>query len=207
MFINLESPLMGKKIEDRLKEITEPITLLIGKVREGDNVAREELWKIFFPLLKQKADFCLRGNNVAAVMSPSDLVQDASMVLLKCEEIGWNDRAHLYAFAATVMRHIIIDRARKHLAKNRIYLPIDDLAGAPVPQDPSVLEIDEVLHQLTQADPVRARVFELRFFGGLTNEEIAHVTGVSLATVKRYWTFSRAFILSRLGEHHLPQES
>ena len=189
---------MNKKIEDRLKEIAAPITLLIGKVREGDDGAREELWKIFFPLLKQKADFCLRGNNVAAVMNPSDLVQDASLVLLKHEEIGWNDRAHLYAFAATVMRHIIIDRARKHLAKDRIQLPVDLLTGKQAPHDPSVLEIDEILQQLASVDSVRARVFELRFFGGLTNEEIAHVTGVSLATVKRHLTFSRAFILARL---------
>lgn len=197
---------MNKKIEDRLKEIAAPITLLIGKVREGDDDAREELWKIFFPLLKQKADSCLRGNNVAAVMNPSDLVQDASLVLHKHEEIGWNDRAHLYAFAATVMRHIIIDRARKHLAKNRIQLPIEDLTGEQASHDPSVLEIDEILRQLAQVDPVRARVVELRFFGGLTNEEIAHVTGVSLASVKRYLTFSRAFILARLGGRSLPEE-
>lgn len=196
-----------KKIEDRLREIAAPITLLIGKVREGDELAREELWKIFFPLLKQKADFCLRGNNVAAVMNPSDLVQDASMVLLRHEEIGWNDRTHLYAFAATVMRHIIIDRARKHLAKDRIQLPIDALSGKPAPHDASVLEIDEILQQLATVDPVRARVFELRFYGGLTNEEIAHVTGVSLASVKRYWTFSRAFILSRLSGQRLPEGS
>lgn len=197
---------MNKKIEDRLKEIAAPITLLIGKVREGDDDAREELWKIFFPLLKQKADSCLRGNNVAAVMNPSDLVQDASLVLLKHEEIGWNDRAHLYAFAATVMRHIIIDRARKHLAKNRIQLPIEDLTGEQASHDPSVLEIDEILRQLAEVDPVRARVVELRFFGGLTNEEIAHVTGVSLASVKRYLTFSRAFILARLGGRSLSEE-
>ncbi len=195
-----------KKIEDRLREIAAPITLLIGKVREGDEVAREELWKIFYPLLKQKADLSLRGNNVAAVMNPSDLVQDASLVLLRHEEIGWNDRAHLYAFAATVMRHIIIDRARKHLARDRIQLPVDALTGKQVPQDSSVLEIDEILQQLASVDPLRARVFELRFFGGLTNEEIAHVTGVSLATVKRHLTFSRAFILARLGGEHLPKE-
>lgn len=197
---------MNKKIEDRLNEIAEPITLLIGKVREGDDGAREQLWKIFFPLLKQKADSCLRGNKLAAFMNPSDLVQDASLVLLKHEEIGWNDRAHLYAFAATVMRHIIIDRARKHLAKNRIQLPIDELTGEQTPHDSSVLEIDEILDQLASADLVRARVFELRFFGGLTHEEISHVTGVSLATVKRYLTFSRAFILARLKGQQLLEE-
>lgn len=199
---------MTKKTEDRLQSISEPITLLIGKVRDGDTEAREELWKIFFPLLKQKADSCLRGNNVGAVMNPSDLVQDASLVMLKHQEIGWNDRAHLYAFAATVMRHIVIDRARKHLIGNRVQLPLDDLTdltGHAAPGDPTVLEVDEILNQLSREDPIRAKVVELKFFGGLTNEEIAHVTDLSVATVKRYMTFSRAFILARLGETRLQQ--
>ncbi|NBO63666.1 MAG: sigma-70 family RNA polymerase sigma factor [Acidobacteria bacterium] len=198
--------MMKKSEDDLLSNIPEPVTVLIGRVKDGDAVARDHLWQIFFPLLKKKADICLRGNNVGAVMNPSDLVQDAALVLLKHEALGWNDRAHLYAFAATVMRHIVIDRARKHVAGNRMMLPIDELTGQAAPGDPTILEIDQVLNQLASVDPLRAKVVELRFFGGLTNEEIAHVTDISVATVKRYMTFSRAFIIARLNGQLPPEE-
>ncbi len=190
---------MKNKIEQKLESIPEPITILIGKVREGDTDARDQLWKIFFPLLKNKADAELRKNNVAAVMNPSDLVQDAAMVLLRHENIGWNDRVHLYAFAATAMRHIIIDRARKHLSGNKMMLSMTNITALQKKADMTVIEIDEILNQLADIDKDKARVFELRFFGGLNNEEIVQVTGHSLSTVKRYLTFARAFILSRLG--------
>lgn len=186
-------------MENRLSEITEPITILIEKVREGDNSARDRLWHIFLPILKQKADAELRGNNVGAVMNPSDLVQDAAMILVRHESIGWNDRVHLYAFAATVMRHIIIDRARKYFGGDKMPLPLDNIEIHQTKFDPTVLEIDELLNQLAEIDRLKARVMELRYFGGLTVDEIAQVTGLSPTTVKRYTTFARAFILSRLG--------
>ncbi|NBO63488.1 MAG: sigma-70 family RNA polymerase sigma factor [Acidobacteria bacterium] len=186
-------------MENRLSEITEPITILIEKVREGDNSARDRLWQIFLPILKQKADAELRGNNVGAVMNPSDLVQDAAMILVRHESIGWNDRVHLYAFAATVMRHIIIDRARKYFGGDKMPLPLDNIEIHQTKFDPTVLEIDELLNQLAEIDRLKARVMELRYFGGLTVDEIAQVTGLSPTTVKRYTTFARAFILSRLG--------
>lgn len=186
-------------MENRLSEITEPITILIEKVREGDNSARDRLWQIFLPILKQKADAELRGNNVGAVMNPSDLVQDAAMILVRHESIGWNDRVHLYAFAATVMRHIIIDRARKYFGGDKMPLPLDSIEIHQTKFDPTVLEIDELLNQLAEIDRLKARVMELRYFGGLTVDEIAQVTGLSPTTVKRYTTFARAFILSRLG--------
>jgi len=189
---------LKNRIENQLNQIPEPITLLIGRVRDGDPDARERLWKIFLPILKQKSDADLRGNNVAGVLNPSDLVQDAAMVLLRHESIGWNDRVHLYAFAATVIRHIIIDRARKHVIGNRLRLPLDDLHDQAIPTDPSLLEIDDILNQLARIDPAKARVFEMRFFGGMTNEEIAGATRLSQTTVKRYIAFARAFILSRL---------
>jgi RNA polymerase sigma factor (TIGR02999 family) len=190
---------LKNKLENRLSEISEPITVLIDRVREGDTSARDRLWQIFLPILKQKADAELRGNNVGAVMNPSDLVQDAAMVLVRHESIGWNDRVHLYAFAATVMRHIIIDRARKHLSGDRMPVPLDEPDSHQIKFDPTVIEIDDLLNQLAEIDPLKARVMELRYFGGLTLEEIAQVTGLSHTTIKRYSTFARAFILSRLG--------
>lgn len=191
---------MANKIEEHLQAIPAPITALIGRVREGDEQAREELWGVIFPLLKQKAEADLRGNNVGGVMRPSDLVQDAAMELIKREKAGWNDRVHLYAFAARAMRHIMIDRARKHLAGDRTPLPIDDALGMPSGEDVSVIEINQILERLEEADLEKARVVELRLFAGLNNEEIAMVTGISTATVKRHITFCRAFIMARLGK-------
>lgn len=190
---------MANKVEERLKAIPEPITQLIEKVRKGDADARNQLWEVILPLLKQKAEADLRGNNVGGVMRPSDLAQDAAIELIKREEIGWKDRVHLYAFAATAMRHIMIDRARKHLAGNRAPLPIDELLGEASQNDVTMIEMDELLDQLAAREPAKARVVELRLFGGLTNDEIAEVTGLSLATVKRHLTFSRAFLLSRIN--------
>lgn len=188
------------KVEERLKAIKEPITNLIAKVREGDEEARDRLWKAILPLLKEKAEANLKGNNVAGVMHPSDLLQDAFLALMKREKIGWNDRIHLYAFAATAMHHIMIDQARKHLAGDRAPLPMDDFLGVPIKTHLSVIEVNEALDQLAAKDPVKARVVVLRLFGGLTSEEIAEATGLARATVTRHLTFSRAFIMSRIGE-------
>src|SRR5262249_5110065 len=183
-----------------LKAIPEPITELIDRVRKGDQEARTRLWNLIFPILKVRAEIALNGNNVAGVMRPSDLVQDASLQLLAHEKEGWKDRNHLIAFAVMVMRHIVIDRARGPLGKARVQVQLDESSDLIVSNDVSWVEVDEILTRLAASDPNKARVVELRLYGGLTNQEIAEVMEISVATVKRHLTFSRAFIMAQISE-------
>jgi RNA polymerase sigma factor (TIGR02999 family) len=180
-------------------EIPEPITQLINQARNGDEKARKRLWDIVFPVLKEKAKRLLKGDEVAGVMRPSDLLQEAMIQLLRREKVGWNDRKHLFGFAVRVMRNIITDHARRSLRKGRLATPIDEALELIINEDVSLVEVDEVLNQLAKVDPVKAEIVELRLYGGLTNEEIADHLEIAVATVKRHMTTARAFIMSRIN--------
>ena len=123
--------------------------------------------------------------------------------LLGAQPIAYNDRAHVFAVATQTMRRILIDHARARVAQkrggvqHRVSLSAVD-GWHPVQHDEDLLTLDHVLTKLEKADPRAARVVELRFFGGLTEEEVAEVIGVSPITVKRDWRAARAWLLSRL---------
>jgi RNA polymerase sigma factor (TIGR02999 family) len=183
-----------------------PITILIRRVQDGDDEARTELWNTFFPILRQKANVMMAGNNVGAVVRPSDILQGAFVQLLAREKLGWNDSKHLLAFAVTVMRNLITDHARRRLRKDRVFIPVDESLGLVFKDDVSWVQVNEILNQLEKIDPVKAKVVELRAYGGLTNEEIANHLGISLSTVKRHLEFARGFIMSRLQSSHEEKE-
>jgi RNA polymerase sigma factor (TIGR02999 family) len=191
---------MNKK-EIKLNEINAPITELIQLARAGDTAAQQRLWEAMMPLLKEQARDILSGDKVAGVMRPSDLLQDALLRMVRHEKIGWNDRQHLFKSAAKIMRHIVVDQARKHLNPDRQLLLLDESFGIKFNNDVSWVEIDEILNQLAAQSPIgerQAGVVELRVFARLSNEEIASTLDISLATVKRDWVFAAATIGARL---------
>lgn len=186
----------------KLSDIPEPITQLINQVRNGDAEAREQLWRIFYPILKDKAKLLLRNDDpVAGVMTPSDLIQEAMVQLMKNEKIGWNDRNHLFRFAVRIMRHIIIDYARGPLRRARLTIPISETLNLEFNKDlgpDKLIEIDDLINQLAKIDPVKADIVEMRLYGGMTIEEIADCLGIPVATVKRHMATAQAFIMSKL---------
>jgi RNA polymerase sigma factor (TIGR02999 family) len=188
---------------DKLQDITAPITDLIRRMQQDDeagrSAARSRLWDIIYPILKQKAVAMLKNDPVGGVIHPSDLMQEAYFKLAAREKMGWNDRTHLYWFAVQAMRNLVIDAARGRARRDRFLLPVDDLLGIEFKEDDaSVIEVEEVLKMLEAADPLKGRIVAMRFYGGGTNEMIAEQLGISVATVKRHLKVARAFILSKI---------
>jgi RNA polymerase sigma factor (TIGR02999 family) len=131
------------------------------------------------------------------------LVHEAYLKLAHQESARWNDRAHFLALAAVVMRHVLTDLARGRFRTkrdgDRIAVPLDEIAIAAPDQAGAVIDVADALEQLERADPRLARVVEYRFFGGLTNDEIATVLGVDARTVRRDWARARTLLRSSLA--------
>ena len=130
------------------------------------------------------------------------LVNEAYLRLVDVNRIAWHDRAHFFAVCATVMRRILVDDARARRNQKRggslTVVPLDeDQIAAPAPPL-DVVALDEALVTLADFDPQGARVVELRFFGGLSEEETAGVIGVSARTIRREWTAAKAWLLGEL---------
>lgn len=174
-----------------------PITILIRRVQQGDEAARNELWETLYPLLRKKAADMLRQDDVAGVARPSDILQGAFIQLLAREKIGWNDSKHLMRFAAKVMRHLIIDMARNPLRKARMHMALEDRPEIELNKNLDHEKLNEALTQLEAVNPEAAKAVELRFYAGLTNDEVADNLGISVATVKRRIDFAKGFIMSR----------
>src|SRR5262249_43460693 len=130
-------------------------------------------------------------------------VQEAFLRLLSGAEVGWQDRAHFFAVASNVMRHVLVDHARERLRQKRgggaVHIPIDPAVVLSRQQLEHVVAVDLALQRLATADQRKSRVFEMRFFGGLTVEEVAEALGVSSNTVIRDWNFARAWLRRELG--------
>ena len=183
--------------------LSQQITRWLGDWRQGDNDARDRLFAVVHPELRQIAARFLHHERPDHTLEPNALVNELCLRLLGGEPIAYQDRSHFLAIAAQTMRRILIDHARARVAGKRggeqQRVSLSAVEGwNPIVQNADVLALDEVLSMLGQADPRAARVVELRFFGGLREEEVADVLGVSEITVKRDWKFARAWLVARL---------
>lgn len=152
--------------------------------------------------LHRLAQRYLRREGDAGTLQATALVNEAYMRMVDVRRMRWQNRAHFFAMAATLMRRILVDAARSRLAKKRgdggELVPIDEsiaLADAPIAD---VLEIDDALGRLSAVDPRKARVVELRFFGGLTVAETAEALHVSAETVMRDWKMAKSWLAREL---------
>ncbi len=180
------------------------ITGWLTQWREGDERARDQLFAVVHPQLRQIAARLLEQERREHTLEPNAVVSELCLRLIGNEPISYQDRAHFYAIAAQTMRRILIDHARARVAGKRggpqRRVPLSDLEGwgAVVPSE-DLLDLDTLLSALEVADPRAARVVELRFFGGLREEDVAEVLQVSVITVKRDWKAARAWLAARLG--------
>jgi RNA polymerase sigma factor (TIGR02999 family) len=189
------------------------ITILIDQARRGDQGALNRLLPEVYGELRRIAGRHMRHEQPGQTLQATALVHEAYLRLFKDAALSFQNRAHFLAIAAQSMREILVDHARgRHAAKRgggrgRITLDEALVIGAETPID--FLALHEALVRFAGAAPQAARIVELRFFGGLTNEEIAEEVGLSTATVKRHWSVARAWLYRELttGRHEPGAES
>jgi RNA polymerase sigma factor (TIGR02999 family) len=183
--------------------LSQQITGWLVDWRQGNDQARDHLFAIVQPELRRIASRFLHDERRDHTLEPNALVNELYIRLLGGQPVAYQDRSHFFAIAAQTMRRILIDHARARLAgkrggvQQRVTLSAVD-GWSPVAGHDDVLALDEALTKLEKADPRAARVVELRFFGGLREEEVAEVIGVSVITVKRDWKVARAWLVGRL---------
>lgn len=177
-------------------------TQLLTAVEQGDPTASEKLLELLYEELRRLATSKMAREAPGQTLQPTALVHEAWLRLVGSENPRFENRAHFFSAAAEAMRRILIDRARRKLTMRhggsfeRVDLDGQDLA-APGP-DEQLLAVHEVLNNLTTDHPVQAEVVKLRYFVGMTNEETAQALGISIATVKNYWTFARTWIFNEI---------
>ena len=179
------------------------ITQLLEQLREGDERAESRLMQAVYPELRRIAARHLRGERPGHTLQPTALVHEVYLRLFGPSEINWEDRAHFFRLAASVMRHILVDRARNRKAEKRggaaIRITLDEFFAASERMNDLVLQVDRALSRLSKLDPRQARIVEMRFFGGLSEEEIASVLDLSSRTIKREWAIAKAWLRAELG--------
>lgn len=178
------------------------ITLLLAEWGGGDKNALEQLMPLVYGELRRMARGYLHRQPLNHTFQTTELIHEAYLKLAKGAEQNWHNRAHFFGVAAKAMRHILVDYARSTQrqkrggVQDRVSLA-DDMAVLS-DQTRELVELDEALKALEMLDERKSRVVELRFFGGLTNEEIAEVVKISVETVKRDWRFARTWLLREL---------
>jgi len=187
------------------------ITDLLTRWKQGYRSVETELVELVYPLLRQVAAAQVRRNSGVLTLQATELANEAYSKLVKLHGLDWQSRDHFFAVAATVIRRVVIDYLRQRgSAKRGGRLPliaIDDLHEDQLPVfDESVdwIGLDEAMTALAVVDGNCAKVVELKFFSGLTNDKIADVCGTSVPTVVRQWRFARAWLGKRMGADASP---
>jgi RNA polymerase sigma factor (TIGR02999 family) len=174
------------------------ITVLLQGWREGDNKALDALLPLVYKELRRLAHFQLRNERPNHTLQSGALVHEAYLRLVGLKAPQWESRTHFFAIAAQLMRQILVDYARRHGAVKRgrsiCKLSLQDAMIAPRQTDVDVLALNDALQALSKIDARQSRVVELRFFAGLSLEEISDALDVGPATVQRDWTAARAWL-------------
>jgi RNA polymerase sigma factor (TIGR02999 family) len=183
---------------------TQEITQLLQAWGGGDKAALGELTRLCYQELRRIALQHMRREQPGHTLQASALVNEAFLRLADCENVEWQDRAHFFAMAARVMRNILVDyaKARHRTKRGAGALRLSLSAAAHVPQErgTDIVALDEALDALAAYSERRSRVVELKYFGGLTNEETAEVLKVSPETVSRDWRLARAWLYRELSK-------
>jgi RNA polymerase sigma factor (TIGR02999 family) len=178
------------------------ITRILRDVQAGREGAPEQLAAALYEELRAVARRDLAGERAGHTLQPTALVNEAWLRLFTGKDEGFENRAHFFAAAATAIRRVLADHARRRGAEKRggarARVSLEDAdVGGPVRSE-DVLALDEALEQLASFAPLPARIVEMRFFGGMTTPELARALELSESTVERHWRFARAWLRSEL---------
>lgn len=174
------------------------VTELLRAWCNGDGQALEKLTPLVYDELRRLARRYLRRERADHTLQATALVNEAYLQLIGQQQMDWQSRAHFIGVAATLMRHILVDHARAHARAKRgggkQALPLDEAIGVPDKPAPDVIALDDALRDLAKRDQRKSRIIELRYFGGLSLEEIAEVTNLSVATIRREMRLAEAWL-------------
>ncbi len=181
------------------------VTSLLDQWNNGDPEALKQLLALVYPELRRLADDLLRRERVDHTLQPTALVHEAYIRLTGLREMRLESRRHFYGAAATSMRRILVDYARQRRAQKRGgpdvgRASIEEALNAPVDLRMDFERLDEALEELATFAPDKAKIVELRYFAGLSIQETSALLDVAPATVKRHWTFARAWLHRALTE-------
>ncbi len=182
---------------------SQDITLLLTDWSKGDELALEQLMPLVYDELRRMAKRYMRRQPSGHTFQTTELIHEAYLKIAKHGEQDWRNRAHFFGVAAKAMRHILVDYARsKHSQKRGGWqerVTLTDETAVSGDQSKDIIALDDALNLLAALDQRKSRVVELKYFGGITNEEIAEVLKISTDTVKRDWRFARTWLLRELS--------
>lgn len=179
------------------------VTRLLKAWNQGDKAALEAILPMIRDELMRVARGYMARERPSHTLQPTALVHEAYLKLIDQREVTWQDRCHFFGVAATLMRRVLVDHARKHHAEKRggavTHVTLNEEIDGRIGRDVELIDLDRALERLQALDARQAHLVELRFFAGLTVEQTAVVLGVSPATVKREWASARAWLFRELA--------
>lgn len=180
------------------------VTDLLLKFNGKDESVANELLPLIYNELKRIASNYLRRERSDHTLQPTALVHEAYMKMVDITQISWQNKAHFLGVAANQMRRILVDYARQHNAEKRggdfHIMTLNEDIDKAIEQSTELIALDDALNELAKMDEVKAKIVELRYFGGLTVEETAEVLGVSAITIKRHWRMTKAWLYGQLSK-------
>lgn len=179
------------------------ITRILHEWNDGNESAKELLLPYVYEELKRQARYLMSGERVNHTLQPTALVHEAFVRIVDQTGIEWQNRSHFYGIMSRLMRQILIDHARKHATEKRgnkpLHFSIDDLDIPVEERAGSILALSEALDRLEAIDPGQASIVEMRFFGGLSNKEIAKALDISERTVGREWQSAKLWLFREVS--------
>jgi RNA polymerase sigma factor (TIGR02999 family) len=179
------------------------ITSLLRAWQSGDRGSRDALFELVNDNMHAIARNILRSDRQRFVFQATELVNECVLRMFGLRQLDWRDRAHFIGVASSTMRRILVDEARRRGAAKRDGIEVTFVTGqlGGSEQELEIGELDDAMKRLAEISPDLVRVVELKYFGGLTNEEVAEVEGVSESTVKRSWRTARAWLYNELTQN------
>lgn len=183
---------------------THGVTELLIKLSDGKREVVDELLPIIYDELKRIAANYLRRERSDHTLQPTALVNEAYMKMIDITQVSWQNKAHFVGVAANQMRRILVDHARNHNAQKRggefHIMTLNEEIDKADEQSADLIALDDALTELAKMDPIKAKIVELRYFGGLSTDETAEVLGVAPITVKRHWKMAKAWLYGQLAK-------
>jgi RNA polymerase sigma factor (TIGR02999 family) len=180
------------------------ITEILRDWNSGDISAKEQLLPYVYDELKRQARYYMSRERSDHTLQPTALVHEMFLRISEQSGVDWQNRSHFFGVAAHLMRQILVDHARKHTAQKRgnkaVHFSLDDLQVPIEERAGSIVELHEALERLAEYDETQSKVVEMRFFGGLTNAEIAEALGVSERTVGREWRAAKFWLFREMNK-------
>src|SRR5687767_1037818 len=181
------------------------VTRLLIELSNGDRGVVDLLLSVIYDELRKLAANYLRRERPDHTLQPTALVHEAYLRLVDQTRVNWQNRAHFFGVAAQIMRRLLVDHARKHNAEKRGQdfqkLSLDENVDRAVERSEELIALDDALKALAAFDPHKARMIELRYFGGLSIEETADVMGTTPTTIKRQWRFAKAWLYGEMKKN------